>query len=78
VLAAWIVLRAAPTVRQRVWLLAGIAAAQFLAVGLPIPILLWQPVWIALLGLEPRLKRLESRHATRDLASPDAAASAGP
>jgi hypothetical protein len=78
VLAAWIVLGAAPSVSQRVWLLAGIAAAQFLAIGLPIPILLWQPVWIALLGLEPRLKRLESRHATRDLPSSHAATSAGP
>jgi hypothetical protein len=76
-LAAWIVLRARPSMSQRVWLLAGIVAAQFLAIGLPIPILLWQPVWIALLGLEPRLKRLEGRRAARDLAgsrSPNAAA----
>ncbi|MHB8588183.1 MAG: glycosyltransferase family 87 protein [Candidatus Dormibacteraceae bacterium] len=77
VLAAWIVLRARPSISQRVWLLAGIAAAQFLAIGLPIPILLWQPIWIGLLGLEPRLKRLEGRRAARDLArspSPSAAA----
>ena len=57
VLGAWLVLRTQPSVPQRVWLLAGIAAAQFLAIGLPIPMLLWEPGWIAMLGLEPWLKR---------------------
>jgi hypothetical protein len=77
VLAAWIVLRARPSWTQRVWLLAGIAAAQFIAIGLPIPILLWQPVWIALLGLEPALKRLEGQRAAGDLAgAPSASAAA--
>lgn len=56
VLAAWVVLRTGPSVAQQVWLVAGIAAAQFIAIGLPIPMLLWQPVWIALLGFEPHLK----------------------
>jgi hypothetical protein len=60
VLAAWIVLRARPSRPQRAGLLAGIVAAQFLAIGLPIPILLWQPVWIALLGMEPRFKRQDA------------------
>jgi hypothetical protein len=76
VLAAWIVLRARPSVSQRAWLLAGIAAAQFLAIGLPIPILLWQPVWIVLLGLEPRLKRLEGRRAAQRPRFPSASAAA--
>ena len=57
VIAAWVVLRAQPSVAQRAWLLIGIAAAQFLALGLPMPMLLWEPVWIALLGLEPWLQR---------------------
>ena len=61
VLGAWIVLRSQPSVTQRAWLVAGIAAAQFIAVGQPIPMLLWEAVWIALLGLEPRLKRLEPK-----------------
>jgi hypothetical protein len=65
VLAAWIVLRARPSWVQRGGLLAGIVASQFLAVGLPLPILAWQPLWIALLGLEPRLKRLEVDRARR-------------
>ena len=61
VLAAWIVLRTQPSMTQRIWLVAGIAAAQFIAIGMPIPMLLWEPVWIMLLGLEPRLKRLEPK-----------------
>jgi hypothetical protein len=74
VLAAWIVLGAKPSVPQRLWLLAGIAAAQFLALGLPIPMLLWEPVWIALLGLEPWLRRqavLSSRTVTPSALSPE-------
>jgi hypothetical protein len=58
VLGAWILLRSQPSVPQRAWLIAGVAAAQFIAVGIPIPMLLWEPVWITLLGLEPRLRRL--------------------
>ncbi|TMC53642.1 MAG: DUF2029 domain-containing protein [Chloroflexi bacterium] len=57
VLAAWIVLRAGPSGVQFAWLLAGIAAAQLIAIGLPVPMLVWEPVWIVFLGLEPILKR---------------------
>ena len=57
VLGAWIVLRANPSWAQRLWLLAGIAAMQFIALGQPIPTLLWEPVWLVLLGLEPWLRR---------------------
>ena len=60
-LAAWIVLRAQPSLVQRGWLLVGIAAAQFIAIGLPLPMLLWEPLWLALLGLEPRLSQLKMR-----------------
>ena len=58
VLGAWIVLRSRPSVVQRVWLLAGIAAAQVIAIGQPIPMLLWEPAWMILLALEPRLSTL--------------------
>jgi Glycosyltransferase family 87 len=78
VLAAWIVLRVRPSLLQQAWLLAGIAAAQFIAIGLPIPMLLWEPVWIALLGLEPRLKRLDARRAAHDMASSPSANAAVP
>jgi len=60
VLGAWIVLRSRPSVSQRVWLLAGIVAAQFIALGQPVPMLLWEPVWMLLLGLEPWLHGHES------------------
>lgn len=56
VLGAWIALRAGPSVAQRTWLLAGIAAAQLIALGQPVPMLLWEPVWMLLLGLEPWLR----------------------
>lgn len=61
VLAAWIMLRGRPSIVQRGWLLAGIAAAQFISLGLAIPMLLWEAGWIGVLGLEPRLKAMESR-----------------
>jgi alpha-1,2-mannosyltransferase len=56
VLGAWIVLRSQPSLRMKVWLLAGIAAAQFISIGMPIPMLLWEPVWLVVLLLEPRQK----------------------
>jgi len=56
VLGAWLVLRSQPSAPQRLWLLLGVASAQFLAIGLPIPMLLWEPGWIAMLGLEPWLR----------------------
>jgi hypothetical protein len=64
VLPAWILLRARPSVPQRVWLVAGVGAAQLLSIGLAIPILLWEPVWIGLLGLEPRLLRFSPGRST--------------
>lgn len=57
VIPAWIVLRSRPSVPQRAWLLVGIAAAQFIAVGLPIPMLMWEVGWIGMLGIEPWLAR---------------------
>jgi hypothetical protein len=60
ILGAWIALRGRPSIVQRGWLLIGIAAAQFISIGLAIPMLLWEAGWIAVLGLEPRLKALES------------------
>jgi hypothetical protein len=60
VLAAWVVLKAQPSLTQRIWLVAGIAAAQFIAIGLPTPLLLWEPAWMAILALEPWLRRRET------------------
>ena len=55
-LAAWIVLRADPSLPMRLWLLVGVAAVQFISIGMPIPMLLWEPAWLLLLALEPRQK----------------------
>jgi Glycosyltransferase family 87 len=49
VLAAWLVLRTGPGLAQRLWLVAGIPACQFTAIGLPLPQLLWQTGWLGLL-----------------------------
>jgi hypothetical protein len=56
VLAAWILLRTQPSLQMRLWLLVGIAAAQAISIGMPIPILLWEPGFLLLLALEPRPK----------------------
>jgi Glycosyltransferase family 87 len=65
VLGAWIVLGARPSAVQRVWLLMGIVAAQVIAIGQPIPMLLWEPLWMVLLALEPRLSQTVARQAAR-------------
>jgi hypothetical protein len=56
-LAAWIILRAQPSVQMKLWMLIGIAAAQFIAIGMAIPMLLWEPGFLLLLALEPRQRR---------------------
>jgi hypothetical protein len=59
VVPAWILLRQRLSLPMRIWLLAGIPAAQFIAIGMPIPILLWEPVWMVLLAFEPWTRRRE-------------------
>jgi glycosyl transferase family 87 len=49
VLAAWLVLRTGTGLAHRLWLVAGIPACQFTAIGLPLPQLLWQTGWLGLL-----------------------------
>jgi hypothetical protein len=53
-LAAWLVLRTGPPIAHRLWLLAGVPACQFtsLAIGNPLPELLWQLGWLGILGRE--------------------------
>jgi Glycosyltransferase family 87 len=53
-LAAWLVLRTGPGLAHRLWLLAGVPAAQFtsLAIGNPVPQLMWQIGWLGILGRE--------------------------
>jgi hypothetical protein len=55
VLLAWLVLRSRPSVPQQVWLVAGIVAAQLVAIAFFKPLLVWEAGWILLLGMEPWL-----------------------
>jgi hypothetical protein len=50
VLAAWLILRTGPSLAHKLWLVAGIPACQFTAIGLPLPQLLWQPVWLGFIA----------------------------
>jgi hypothetical protein len=51
VLAAWLVLRGSPPIWHRLWLAAGILTMQLLSLGLPVPQLIWDVGWLAMLGL---------------------------
>jgi hypothetical protein len=50
VLAGWLVLRAAPPLWHRLWLLAGVFTMQALALGFPVPQLIWDACWLVILG----------------------------
>ena len=49
VLAVWLVLRTAPPVWHRLWLLAGVVTMQALSLGFPVPQLIWDAGWIGIL-----------------------------
>ena len=49
VLAAWLVLRTAPPLWHRLWLLAGVITMQAMALGLPAPQLVWDAGWLGIL-----------------------------
>jgi len=51
VLAAWLVLRNGPPLWHRVWLALGIVTMQLLSVGVAVPQLAWDIVWLAMLAL---------------------------
>ena len=74
VLAAWLVLRTAPPVWQRMWLLAGIVTMQALALGLPAPQLIWDAAWLAILVVSSFSGSGASGPATRPAAASDARA----
>lgn len=57
VLAAWLVLRTGPGLAHKIWLVAGIPAGQFISIGLPLPQLLWQTVWLGLLARDGVARR---------------------
>jgi hypothetical protein len=57
VLAAWLVLRSRPGFAHKLWLVLGIPACQLTAFALPLPQLVWQTVWLGLLGREALARR---------------------
>ncbi|HEV2029786.1 MAG TPA: glycosyltransferase family 87 protein [Candidatus Dormibacteraeota bacterium] len=57
VLAAWLVLRTGPGFAHKLWLVLGVPACQLTAFALPLPQLLWETVWLGLLGREALARR---------------------
>jgi hypothetical protein len=55
VVAAWILLRSRLSWPHQAYLLVGIVAAQFVAIAVFKPLVLWEAGWIGMLGLEPWL-----------------------
>jgi hypothetical protein len=51
ILAAWLVLRTASPLWHRLWLLAGAFTLQAIALGEPLPQLIWDAGWLVILGL---------------------------
>ena len=65
VLAAWLVLRAAPPLWHRLWFLAALPAMQLLTLGQPVPQLIWDAAWFVILGVSSYGGSVESAPATR-------------
>jgi Glycosyltransferase family 87 len=65
VLAAWLVLRTAPPLWHRLWLLAGVITMQALALGFPVPQLLWDAGWLGILVVSSFVGSGASGPATR-------------
>jgi len=74
VLAAWLVLRNSPPLWHRVWLAAGILTMQLLSLGLAVPQLIWDVVWLAMLAIgAPRAGSVRSPNRLAEVATPSEA-----
>ena len=73
VLAAWLVLATPTSAAARFWLLPGVIAVQTMAIGLPLPTLLWEVVWLVLLVAERPLREAENRNAKGQVRARDQA-----
>jgi len=74
VLAAWLVLRNSPPLWHRVWLAAGILTMQLLSLGLAVPQLIWDVVWLAMLAIgAPSAGSLRSPNRLAEVATPSEA-----
>jgi len=73
VLAAWLVLATPTSAAARFWLLPGVIAVQTMAIGLPLPTLLWEVVWLVLVVAERPLREAENRNAKGQVRARDQA-----
>ena len=72
VLAAWLVLRNSPPLWHRIWLAAGIMTMQLLSLGLAVPQLVWDVIWLAMLAFgAPSASSVRNRN--RPVATPSEA-----
>ncbi len=51
VVAAWLALGEPASVIELAWMAIGVVCAQLPAIGIRLPIVLWQPVWLVFLAL---------------------------
>ena len=72
-LAAWLVLATPTSTAVRFWLLPGVVAVQTMAIGLPLPTLLWEIVWLVLLVAERPLREAQNRNAEGQVGAGDEA-----
>src|SRR6266849_1310603 len=72
-IAAWLVLATPTSAAARLWLLPGVLAVQTMAIGWPLPTLLWEIVWLVLLVAERPLREAENRNAERQVGAGDQA-----
>ena len=72
-IAAWLVLATPTSAAARLWLLPGVLAVQTMAIGWPLPTLLWEIVWLVLLVAERPLREAENRNAERQVDAGDQA-----
>ena len=70
VLAAWLVLRTSPPLWHRMFLLAGVATMQLASIGEPVPQLLWNAAWLAILYQGASRAATEPRPGTVHLETP--------
>jgi Glycosyltransferase family 87 len=59
ILAGWLVLRSAPPLWHRLWMLGGVATLMALELGQPIPQLAWDLAWLVILGAGAYGRRTE-------------------
>ena len=74
VLAVWLVLRTSPPLWHRLWLLGGVLTMQALALGFPVPQLLWDAGWLGILVVSSFFGSGASGPATRPAVSSGARA----